>query len=700
MIASSPGHLAATAHAYLGAGLCVLPADRIGKCPVLPSWKEFQSRCPTKEEIDEWFTAQIKALCLVCGSVSGNLEAIDFDAGGEMYEAWRALVEENAPDLLDRLVIERTPSGGFHVAYRSQTPVSGNTKLAERRAETDGPEEVTICGKRLKPRQDRATGEWSVTVTLIETRGEGGLFLCAPTPKYEVIQGDLAALPTITEDEREILLACASEFNEMPPEIIEAPRCSAAVNGDGNRPGDDYNERGDVRELLVRHGWMLARGGKNEYWRRPGKDRGWSATLKDRVFYVHSTNAAPLRDRKGHPPFTLYALLEHDGDYSAAASALHAKGYGVTTNGHVTEATALTSDPRSVPPAPIVRPSILSVRDLIVRHPVQREPAVEGLLRIGETMNLIAASKARKSWLAHMLAVAIATGRSWLDRFPTVCGEVLILDNELHHETLAYRIPRIVDAMGIPLADVQDRIHIDSLRGRCPDIFGLQDYFTSLKAGRFRMVILDAFYRFLPRGVNENDNGSMAQCYNAIDRYAEQMQTSFSLLHHASKGNQSFKSVTDVGAGAGSQSRATDTHLVLRPHEQNDVVVLEAAVRSWAPVKPVCLRWQHPLWVVDESLDPSSLKGGVRSGRSQEKSAVDEAAPWTVEDFVAEFVTDDPKPKEQIRTEALPRPGLSWRIVQDLITKAEVRGLIHRWTVGRSHKNLFATVPQPKEGQP
>lgn len=330
---TSPNYLAASADAYLQAELCVLPANRLRKYPTPPTWREFQQRRPTKDEIDEWFTAQVEAMCIVCGVVSGNLEVIDFDAKGEKYEAWRAIVAEHAPGLLDRLVIERSPSGGYHVAYRCESPVAGSSKLAERRIEVSGPDEITIDGKRYKPRQDRATGKWFVTLTLIETRGEGGLFLCAPSPGYELIQGQFTALPTITAEERQILLACASELTEVPPQLIDAPRATSSNRGDGNRPGDEFNERGDIREVLVKHGWEQVRGGENEYWRRPGKVDGWSATLKRRIFYVHSSNAAPFEERKAYSFFAVYTLLEHAGDYSAAASTLRESGFGATSNG-------------------------------------------------------------------------------------------------------------------------------------------------------------------------------------------------------------------------------------------------------------------------------------------------------------------------------------------------------------------------------
>jgi len=37
--------------------------------------------------------------------------------------------------------------------------------------------------------------------------------------------------------------------------------------------------------------------------------------------------------------------------------------------------------------------------------------------------------------------------------------------------------------------------------------------------------------------------------------------------------------------------------------------------------------------------------------------------------------------------------------VADLLDIAESRGLIYRWRVGRAHKVLFATVPQPATGE-
>ncbi|HUT91253.1 MAG TPA: DUF3987 domain-containing protein [Thermoguttaceae bacterium] len=111
--------------------------------------------------------------------------------------------------------------------------------------------------------------------------------------------------------------------------MVDGPGAQPATDQvRANRPGGDFNERGDVRELLARHGWTCVRGGENEYWRRPGKERGWSASLKDGVLYVFSSNAAPFEPQRASSPFSVYALLEHGGDYEQGVRWLRELGHG------------------------------------------------------------------------------------------------------------------------------------------------------------------------------------------------------------------------------------------------------------------------------------------------------------------------------------------------------------------------------------
>ena len=352
-------------------------------------------------------------------------------------------------------------------------------------------------------------------------------------------------------------------------------------------------------------------------------------------------------------------------------------------------------------PQPTESLPMKTVRQLVNEFPELRRPVIHGLLREGETMNVVASPKVGKSWLVTDLAMAVATGGQWLDCFQCEKGEVLIIDNELHEQTSAHRIPKVLDARGIAFSSVADRVSIINIRGGLKDIFGLNDTFHSMRPGRFKIVVLDAVYRFMPRNMDENDNGTMAQIYNQLDGHAARLGCAFVLVHHSSKGSQSGKSITDVGAGAGSQSRATDTHLILRPHEQDDVAVLDAAVRSWPPVSPRCLRWTFPVWTPDDSLDPALLRP-ERPRRRPKNEYGDKATKtptepeWTAERFSESFVSEQPVAKAILVNQAN-EAGMSLRKAGLLIEQAEAEGLIHRWRFGANQPVKFATQPQPEK---
>ena len=294
------------AESYRKAGLAALPAAKAKKRPSIGGWKTWSKRLPSEMEISAWFANSPDGICIVAGAVSGNLECIDFDAHGELYPAWK---EKVAPEVFARLVVERTPSGGLHVLYRCEEPVEGNRKLAQGMRE----------GKKT---------------TLIETRGEGGLFLCAPTPGYCLLQGAFTDLAVLSRDERQALLSAAEAMNECEDELRLTEGAHAQDSAFLVKPGDDWCARGDIRPILLAHGWkhLGTKQDGNELWQRPGKSGdGNSATFNGTVFCVFSTNAAPF-EAKGYNKFQVYTLLEHGGDFTAAARTLLDKGFGTGDN--------------------------------------------------------------------------------------------------------------------------------------------------------------------------------------------------------------------------------------------------------------------------------------------------------------------------------------------------------------------------------
>jgi hypothetical protein len=95
-------------------------------------------------------------------------------------------------------------------------------------------------------------------------------------------------------------------------------------------PGDDFAARTSWADILEPHGWRrVRRRGEISDWCRPGKARGISATTNalgtDRL-HVFTTSTS--FETTSYSKFGALAVLEHNGDHSAAASALRARGYG------------------------------------------------------------------------------------------------------------------------------------------------------------------------------------------------------------------------------------------------------------------------------------------------------------------------------------------------------------------------------------
>ena len=326
----------------------------------------------------------------------------------------------------------------------------------------------------------------------------------------------------------------------------------------------------------------------------------------------------------------------------------------------------------------------MSAAKLVKRYPKLREPIIDGALRAGEVMNLNSAAKSGKTWLAKGAGLCIAAGLPVVGKFQTRAVPVLYVDNELHFESISFRLSRIAAALGVDLERLGDNFQVLSLRGRLRDVHALKGEFARL-GNRPGVIFLDALYRAQPEGFNENDNANTAQLYNIIDGYATELGAAFVLVHHQSRGLQNMKAVTDVGAGAGAQPRAADTHMAMRQHDQDDAYVVESVARSWPPMDAFCLRWEFPLWKLAPDLDPTQLREANRQRANR---------GWTPERFVGEFIKADPRRQTSILADAK-AAQLSERGAKDLLAAAESNGLAFRWKGKKATDPVcWATVNQ------
>lgn len=91
--------------AYLSFGFCVIPAA-VNKIPLI-SWKQFQTRKPTPEEIKQWSRMFPSAnTAIVTGAISG-IVVIDVEKDGDF-----------SPYIKDNTVAVKTGGGGRHFYYQ------------------------------------------------------------------------------------------------------------------------------------------------------------------------------------------------------------------------------------------------------------------------------------------------------------------------------------------------------------------------------------------------------------------------------------------------------------------------------------------------------------------------------------------------------------------------------------------------------
>jgi putative DNA primase/helicase len=335
------------AHTYWKAGLTPIPhvagvnfpsyLDADG-CIQPIAWGHYKNRPPDRDTLERWFrygTLDTVRIEILTGShpvekfdAPAPLQILDFESAA-VFEAFLEAVHFSGhSDALYRCTVERTPSGGAHVGFRC-TAISAKPKLnlAMTKGE-DGRDTVliellqhhlcTVAPTRVRWKPERPDGS------------------C-----YRLTQGTWAEPRTISPAQRNILMETCAHFNEVPTKVIEWHPPGPTT---GQRPGDLLREQADLAwwsDLLTRHGWRdLSSPGMRAHgvaaFRRPGKvGKHCSATYghTGSYLYVFSSNADPFDGDTAYSPFNAYALLEHGGDYKAAASAL-AKAFGLDTTPH------------------------------------------------------------------------------------------------------------------------------------------------------------------------------------------------------------------------------------------------------------------------------------------------------------------------------------------------------------------------------
>lgn len=401
---------------------------------------------------------------------------------------------------------------------------------------------------------------------------------------------------------------------DPPTPTIERQRSDVPYIGP-DRPGDEYNDRGDVHALITRHGFHTPRNepdGSVSY-RAPhrGPKDGTGATVYPdghvAIWSETFTASHPnVRPHWGYRPFNLYAALEHGGDFGAAASALREQGFGAPHEPYPfgDRPEAPTEPPPNIDPetgeivddgpeandtpAEDGKPEkrLLTIRwvtDAVEAPPPEPDAIVTNLIRRGEITVMGAPRAIGKTWASLNLAHMAAKGEGLLfgsQHFEiTAPFTVMYLQGELGPWGSAKRWQMVSGGKPAAIAEVFDRCRIKVVTRRVTanyegttvadqhiDVSVDDRIEATIEEIGADLVVLDPWATYYSG--NENSNDEVEAAVGAITDIARRTDTAWFIVHHISAKTQhsNLAEPEDLWRGASRLADAVSTRLTMLPY--------------------------------------------------------------------------------------------------------------------------------------
>ena len=289
---------------YADHGFSPIPLRRDSKVPALKGWQKHADEPITNFDLFR----DTNGIGLVMGY--DGIQCLDIDAKhfeADEYNDFVSLVESNNPDLMDKMIIQQTISGGYHWIFKC-SEIAGNEKLAK-----------------------NAKG------VTFETRGRGGQIVVWPTKGYKIL-GKITDVVEISPDERRVIWSCAKMMDATPAKpqpIINQPN-ESVFDGevDESTPWGEFRATYTALDVLVSAGWLIVReSDRMVYVLRPGQTSSETSGVifKDSALFYPFTTSTGFDAEQPHDSFQCYVVIKHNGDFQAAIKELRADGFGKQT---------------------------------------------------------------------------------------------------------------------------------------------------------------------------------------------------------------------------------------------------------------------------------------------------------------------------------------------------------------------------------
>jgi hypothetical protein len=223
---------------------------------------------------------------------------------------------------------------------------------------------------------------------------------------------------------------------------------------------DWYSSRYLFTEILRPHGWRIVAGDGNQdgsRWRHPDTDAAHSATIRHGCLFVYSTSTVFEPTTPGQPcgitPFRAYAILEHDGDLSAAAAAARRlKDPTPADDTSWIPQVVNTAEVVEADPVVVVHESDPDIHALLAEPHQEYDWLIPGLLERGDRTIVTGPEGGGKTTLLRQIAVTSAAGLHPFTEDAIDPIRVLYVDLENSRRQTAREFAPLVFTAGTTLA--------------------------------------------------------------------------------------------------------------------------------------------------------------------------------------------------------------------------------------------------------
>lgn len=507
---------------YIASGFSPIPIVDGEKRPTIKNWQQYAEEPMGLEEASRLFN-NTKSIGLVMGF--DGIQCLDIDAKhftSDEYERFCTQLDEEAPELRKKMIVQRTRSNGFHWIFKCDA-IEGNQKLARNKKG-----EVTF-----------------------ETRGRGGQIVAFPSQGYK-IEGKITNVTRITEQERDVLFRVARLMDEVTPIVVDEVKIQGDRQTDEHTPWGEFRESHTALDILLQNSWrVVGESTKYVYMLRPGDtDAKTSGVIfKDSGLFWPFTTSTEFIAEQPYDSFQCYAVLNHNSNFHDASVEIAKLGYGKKYEVHdddaffdIEESTEEEIDEmhKRLFDMEVDSTIVVEQPEKCIDIVINQQSYIFGTL--GNFSLVQGKAKSRKSYFISSLASA---GLSKQDVASTLRGYiddkcVVYIDTE-QGDYHAQRVKkRILQMAGLPTNVNNDRLRYFKFRSLDSNKERLKFVeFVIQTINNIGLLIIDGIADIASKGVNDEEEATLIA--SSLLKWSAQHNCHITIVLHENKHDRNAK---------------------------------------------------------------------------------------------------------------------------------------------------------------